>query len=146
MTINIIESIRNKFFPLTMLGIKGKEEKELNHVNYKGEIKYSNTETPYELAYGTYRYYINETHGNKDLTFDEAKYKLSSNALSGVKMEDNRDDVEIYRYGNLVIKIIDEMIVYIKNYNGRENKGKYRLKIDFEYRDYLRELWGVSDK
>lgn len=95
---------------------------------------------------GVYKYYINVTRGNKNLTYEEVRCKLSSNALAGVRMKDAREGVEIYRYGNLAIKVMDNTIIYIKNYTGRENKGKYRLNIDFAYRDYLRELWGVADK
>lgn len=139
---SIIQTIKEIIFPPS-LHIKKEENIQYN---YKGEIKYSEEETPYELLEGAYRYYINSTKHNKNLTFEEARCKLSSNALSGKKMKDCRDGVEVYRYGNLAIKVMDGVIVYIKNYIGQENKGKYRLNIDVAYRDYLRNLWGVSDK
>ena len=142
MSTSIIQTIKKIIFPPSL---QIKKEENIQY-NYKGDIKYSKQETPYELLEGAYRYYINSTKHNKNLTFEEAKCKLSSNVLSGVKMEDVREGVEIYRYGNLAIKVMNGTIVYIKNYKGLENAGKYRLNIDFDYRDYLRELWGVSDK
>jgi len=145
MSTSIVKVIKEIIFPLRII-TRG-QWKKTNHVyNHKGEIKYSGKETPYGLLDSTYKYYKVSTHQNKDLTYEEARCKLSSNALSGKKMKDCREGVEVYRYGNLAIKVIDGTIVYIRNYKGKENKGKYRFNIDLEYRDYLRKLWGVSDK
>lgn len=131
----------DKFIPI----IKNKLNISLHNkeLNYKGEIKYSRKETPYRLRYGVYKYYIREVRGNEDCTYKEVVKKLSSNALSGVKMSDDREGVEVYRYGNMAIKIQDDEIVYICNNNGWGTYNKYEFNVDIEYRDYLRELWGI---
>ncbi|WP_187291551.1 MULTISPECIES: hypothetical protein [Clostridium] len=51
------------------------------------------------MRYGTYKYYIREVKGNENLTYNQVKKKLSSDALSGVKMSDSREGIEVYTYG-----------------------------------------------
>ncbi|WP_039230522.1 hypothetical protein [Clostridium haemolyticum] len=121
--------------------IKSKLIKELN---YRNQVKYSGKETWYDLRYGVYEYYINNVQGNENLTYNQVKKKLSSNALSGVKMHDDREGVEVYRYGNMAIKIQNEEIVYIHNNKGIKNFERYKFNIDSKYRDYLRKLWNID--
>ncbi|NFV47207.1 hypothetical protein FDJ70_05895 [Clostridium botulinum] len=121
--------------------IKSKLIKELN---YRNQVKYSGKETWYDLRYGVYEYYINNVKGNENLTYNQVKKKLSSNALSGVKMPDDREGVEVYRYGNMAIKIQNEEIVYIHNNKGIKNFERYKFNIDTKYRDYLRKLWNID--
>lgn len=121
--------------------IKSKLIKELN---YRNQVKYSGKETWYDLRYGVYEYYINNVQGNENLTYNQVKKKLSSNALSGVKMPDDREGVEVYRYGNMAIKIQNEEIVYIHNNKGIKNFERYKFNINSKYRDYLRKLWNVD--
>jgi len=127
----------NNFIPK----IKSKLIKELN---YRNQVKYSGKETWYDLRYGVYEYYINNVKGNENLTYNQVKKKLSSNALSGVKMPDDREGVEVYRYGNMAIKIQNEEIVYIHNNKGIKNFERYKFNIDSKYRDYLRKLWNID--
>ncbi|CAG7840855.1 hypothetical protein CLOHAE12215_02279 [Clostridium haemolyticum] len=127
----------NNFIPK----IKSKLIKELN---YRNQVKYSGKETWYDLRYGVYEYYINNVKGNENLTYNQVKKKLSSNALSGVKMPDDREGVEVYRYGNMAIKIQNEEIVYIHNNKGIKNFEMYKFNIDSKYRDYLRKLWNID--
>ncbi|MCD3276702.1 hypothetical protein [Clostridium botulinum] len=122
--------------------IKCKLTKELNH---RGETKYSKIETWYDLRYGVYKYYINNVKDNENLTYNQVKKKLNSNALSGVKMPDDREGVEVYRYGNMAIKIQDNEIVYIHNNKGVKNFERYKFNIDSKYRDYLRKLWSIDN-
>ncbi|WP_231266793.1 hypothetical protein [Clostridium botulinum] len=71
--------------------------------------------------------------------------KLSSNALSGVKMPDDREGVEVYRYGNMAIKVKNNEIVYICNNKGIGSFERYKFNVDTKYRDYLRKLWRIDD-
>ncbi|MCD3319492.1 hypothetical protein G8V07_11410 [Clostridium botulinum D/C] len=122
--------------------IKCKLTKELNH---RGDIKYSGKETWYDLRYGAYKYYINNIKDNENLTYSQVKKKLSSNALSGIQVTNNRKCVKAYRYGNLTIKIKNDEIVYIYNNKGIRNFERYKFDADTKYRDYLRKLWNIDN-
>ncbi|KGM93523.1 hypothetical protein IRP63_14080 (plasmid) [Clostridium botulinum] len=122
--------------------IKCKLARELN---YRGESKYNKKETWYNLRYGVYKYYIYNVKGNENCTYKEVMKKLSSNALSGVKMPDDREGVEVYRYGNMAIKVKNNEIVYICNNKGIGSFERYKFNVDTKYRDYLRKLWRIDD-
>jgi hypothetical protein len=95
----------------------------------------------YGLTNRAYKYYIQNTNGNANLSYFEAKKKLTRNVLLGHKLEQKEEGKLLVKYGNLYMLLVDYRIVWIKNYK----KVSSGFNVDMVRREYLNEILGIKD-
>jgi hypothetical protein len=97
-----------------------------------------------EITEKAFRYYRKKVRGNQDITYDQARKKLTRNVLLAKKLPPrSEEDVQkgnvLYHYGNLHLLVKDGWVIHIKNHRqGNEYTG---WELDrFKYVDLSRKL------
>ncbi len=85
----------------------------------------------YKLGKGVAQYYRKYVKGNQNASYGLIQRKLTRNILLAEQMPKEYIDKTLYRYGNLLLLVVDDEIVWIKNiYNAapfKKNMLKYKM-------------------
>lgn len=95
-----------------------------------------------------FRYYKHRVKGNKEITHDLARRKLTRNVIMAKEIPPrNEEDVKkgntLYHYGNLHILVKDGWIIDLKNHYNENCYTGWEMD-EFKYVDLTREL-GIVD-
>jgi hypothetical protein len=97
-----------------------------------------------ELTDKVFRYYTKKVKNNKNITYDQARLKLTRNIMLAKKVPP-RDELDIekgnilYQYGNLEILVRNNTVIHLKNHRGENRYTGWELD-RFKYVDLTRDL------
>ncbi|PLR99523.1 hypothetical protein [Bacillus sp. T33-2] len=95
-----------------------------------------------------FQYYKENVRGNKDITLDQARRKLTRNVMLAKKVVP-KDDIQriigtkIYHYGNLHITVRWNKVIHIVNHRSGKHYGGWKLDRR-KYEQLTKEL-GIQD-
>jgi hypothetical protein len=102
-----------------------------------------------ELTDKVFRYYTKKVKHNKNITYDQARLKLTRNIMLAKKIPPrDESDIEkgnaLYQYGNLLILVRNGTVIHLKNHRGENSYTGWELD-RFKYVDLTRELGILVD-
>lgn len=100
-----------------------------------------------DLQPNAYRYYKRNVKGNENISFEDARKKLTRNVELAELLQPTEDQmmqgVEMYAYGNLLIKVELNKIVWLKNLYGKNKRGVWQHSLE-KYNELNKKL-GIED-
>lgn len=95
----------------------------------------------YDITTEVYNTYKNTVKGNKNISYDMCRRKLTRNILLS-KIIGNKHGKILYRYGQLEILVRNRLVVWIHNVNSGRHIGFYK---DMDKYNKLNKILGITN-
>jgi hypothetical protein len=101
-----------------------------------------------ELTDKVFRYYSKKVKDNKNITYDQARLKLTRNImLADIIPPRDESDIEkgntLYQYGNLLILVRNGTVIHLKNHRGEPSANGWKDD-PLKYEELTKEFGIVS--